>query len=99
MFAAVFVSAARNRGDSGGVRLRDAVFTRTKWRKKANAQRLSPVMRWAFYTVACTALCGPLAKAEQQAFACSSNSCKLADGIFARSRPRGKGHHGTNRDI
>ena len=66
---------------------------------KNNAQRLSPVMRWAFYTVACTALCGQLAKSEPQVLACRLNLCKLADGIFARSRPHGKGHHRTNRDI
>jgi hypothetical protein len=99
MLAPVFMNGAWNGDDSGDVRLRDAVFACTKRRKKANAQRLSPVTRWAFYTVACTALCGPLAKAEQQALARRSYPRKLADGIVARSAPRGKGHHGTNRDI
>ena len=41
-----------------------AVFVCGGWRKKVNAQRLSPVSRWAFYTVACTALCGRIAENE-----------------------------------
>jgi len=52
------------------------VIVRGKWPKKANAQRLSPVMRWAFYTVACTALCGPVAKHKPQVLPCDSRPCK-----------------------
>jgi hypothetical protein len=32
--------------------------------QKMNAQRPSPVGRWAFYTVICTALCGTLTQAN-----------------------------------
>jgi len=52
------------------------VFLRGKQPKNVNAQRLSPVMRWAFYTVACTALCGPIAQRKLQVLPCGSHPCK-----------------------
>jgi hypothetical protein len=52
------------------------VFLRGKQPKNVNAQRLSPVMRWAFYTVACTALCGPIAQRKLQVLPRGSHPCK-----------------------
>jgi hypothetical protein len=68
-------------------------------RKKMNAQCLSPVGRWAFYTVFCTALCGTLTQGNASCLAAVRSWLGLADGIVARTAPRGKGQHGTNRDI
>ena len=67
--------------------------------KKMNAQCQSPVWRWAFYTVICTALCGNLTQGNVSWLAAVRSWLGLADGIVARSAPRGKGQHGTNRDI
>jgi hypothetical protein len=67
--------------------------------KKMNAQCLSPVGRWAFYTVFCTALCGTLTQANASWLAAVRSWFGLADGMVARSASRGKGQHGTNRDI
>ena len=67
--------------------------------QKMNAQRPSPVGRWAFYTVICTALCGTLTQGNASWLAAVRSWFGLADGIVARSAARGKGQHGTNRDI
>src|SRR5580698_1340485 len=65
----------------------------------ANAQCLSPVGHWAFYTVFCTALCGTLTQGNASCLAAVRSWFGLAVGILAQSAPRCKGQHGTNRDI
>jgi hypothetical protein len=67
--------------------------------EKANAQCLSPVEHWAFFTVFCTALCGTLTQGNASCLAAVRSWLGLAVGILARSAPRCKGQHGTNRDI
>ena len=64
-----------------------------------NAQCLSPVGHWAFYTVFCTALSGTLTQGNASCLAAVRSWLGLALGIVARSEPRSKGQHGTNRDI
>jgi len=65
----------------------------------ANAQCLSPVGHWAYYAVFCTALFGTLTQGNASCLAAVRSWFGLALGILARSAPRCKGQHGTNRDI
>jgi hypothetical protein len=88
----------RNFG-SADARWRGRGYFEFRGAKKMNAQCLSPVGRWAFYTVICTALCGTLTQGNASWLAAVRSWFGLADGIFARSAPRCKGQHGTNRDI
>jgi len=101
-------STARSwRVGSGGVEFwqgrcemeRPGIFRISRRKKKMNAQCQSPVGRWAFYTVICTALCGTLTQGNASWLAAVRSWFGLADGIVARSAARGKGQHGTNRDI
>jgi hypothetical protein len=65
----------------------------------ANAQCLSPVGHWAFFTVFCTALSGTLTQGNASWLAAVRSWLGLALGILAWSRPLGKWQDGTNRDI
>src|ERR1700722_2790554 len=62
---------------------RPGIF-RISRRKKMNAQCQSPVGRWAFYTVICTALCGTLTQGNASWLAAVRSWFGLADGIVAQ---------------
>jgi hypothetical protein len=75
------------------------VMSRRMTPEIANAQCLSPVGHWAFYTVFCTALFGTLTQGNASCLAAVRSWLGLAAGIIAQTASRCKGQHGTNRDI